>query len=686
MTPRPRIAAGLSVLVIGCLTVAGEPALAQGGADLQVTITGTSSVAQDSGSKFATLSLRNHGPNPATNVGYTIDVSNLDMNKIRFVDIECDGDPDGDGLLFCDVESGSIAPGEDLDLFMAFQRVLPLTTGVAGTVTVTATHAGPDPDQSNNSVTANVTIGAHGADFRVLVDDVRNRAVPAPGGWEETTQPISPGDHAIVTARVTNFGDRASTIPLLQVTLPPQVSFAATDPHCSHAIGDTTTSCSYGDITLAPADLHDGEEHISLVALEFVVQVAATAPPDPGPLGGGSVVAAVEVNDTAPTDNQDEFTILIGVPGEDAIAVGQLPRLAGPFPDVAQRRSDAAGRCLTVSDGDVVVRRAAGPDRYQTAVCASRITWMDHDDPDAPPGSKAEVVVLARGDKFPDALAGGPLAAYLQGPLLLTKPTELPRAVADEIDRVLAPGSVVYIMGGATAVSNELAEDLVQAGYEIFRVFGANRFETATRVAEILPETSNFFFVTGRNFPDALAAGTAAAALTLAAVHDSDPGTRPFALLLTDDEQMPPKTLDLVQRRGDQFGVWTLVTAGGAADRAAVAAFGAASLAARVAGPDRYATAAAIAELVFPDAPGGELVGEGVGLTTGQNFPDALSATAHLAIFGAPLLLTPPASLHPEAESFLAGHAGEGSYLTAFGGTSNVSSQALAEAAAAYTP
>jgi ell wall binding domain 2 (CWB2) len=147
---------------------------------------------------------------------------------------------------------------------------------------------------------------------------------------------------------------------------------------------------------------------------------------------------------------------------------------------------------------------------------------------------------------------------------------------------------------------------------------------------------------------------------------------------------MPAATSAFVTARRDQFGGWTLYTAGGRADRAAALAFGAVMLAGRFAGPDRYATAAAIAEGIFTDA-AGALVGDGAGLATGQAFPDGLSASATLALSAKPLLLTRTQPLSNPTATFLTNHAGEGDFLDVFGGTTTVSAAAVTAAETAFT-
>ena len=392
---------------------------------------------------------------------------------------------------------------------------------------------------------------------------------------------------------------------------------------------------------------------------------------------------------TTPADAADESGLAVST---STVSMASLVEVSQ---SVADARREARSSTLSMSaaepedclsvggDEALTVFRFAGDNRYETAVCVSFWSWPDHDDPDASEFA-AEAVVLARGDLFPDALAGGPLAAHAEGPLLLTPPTALHPSVAAEIERVLAPGGLVYLLGGTSALSAGVEQQLQSAGYQTKRLAGSNRYLTSIAIAEELPLTSNFFFATGQNFPDALAAGNAAAALTLGAKFDDDPETRPFAVLLTADRQMPAVIADFAEARGLHFGVWTLLTAGGQADAAAVAEFGTVNLSGRFVGANRFETATMIAEAIYTDI-GGQLVGDGVGLVTGTNFPDALAASAYLAWFAEPLLLTATSLTTPTA-AFLTGHAGEGSFLEAFGGTGAISQSVLDAAEDAFRP
>ena len=89
------------------------------------------------------------------------------------------------------------------------------------------------------------------------------------------------------------------------------------------------------------------------------------------------------------------------------------------------------------------VTRLAGSDRYATSVQVSRSAYGSSDS-----------VFIATGTKFPDGLAGGPVAALLPGPLLLVSPTQLPAVVKAELQR-LGPDRV-FVLGGTGVVSGSV--------------------------------------------------------------------------------------------------------------------------------------------------------------------------------------------------------------------------------------
>ena len=121
-----------------------------------------------------------------------------------------------------------------------------------------------------------------------------------------------------------------------------------------------------------------------------------------------------------------------------------------------------------------------GPTRIDTAVAVSRDGFAD---------GAAGAVVLARADEFIDALAGGPLAVAVDGPLLLSWADHVPAATMAELDRVLGAGGTVHVLGGDAALSSTIDDQLAAAGYQVVRHAGADRFETSVRIAEAIGGT-----------------------------------------------------------------------------------------------------------------------------------------------------------------------------------------------------
>jgi hypothetical protein len=341
-------------------------------------------------------------------------------------------------------------------------------------------------------------------------------------------------------------------------------------------------------------------------------------------------------------------------------------------------------------DGSVYAVRYAGTDRYKTSVCVSQGTWLEGTDTN--PDDQdwvADAVVLARGDTFPDALAGGPLAAQVEGPLLLTKSTTLLPEVRAEIQRVLAPNGKVYLLGSTGSLSAGVENTIKAMGYDPVRLGGSDRFKTAIAIAQAMPDTSNFFFTTGMNFPDALAAGNAAAMYTVGAKYDPSGEALPVALLFTKDSTMPAVTTQFAKDRGIEHGSWALMTAGRSGDAAAVHAFGADALLYRYVGSDRYNTAFLINQDAYTNVDDGKMFSDSVGLANGLNFPDALAGTALLAEIGAPLMLTPSNTLNSASATFLRNHAGDVEaprFVQTFGSAAVVSDSVMISARTAFTP
>jgi putative cell wall-binding protein/murein DD-endopeptidase MepM/ murein hydrolase activator NlpD len=298
-------------------------------------------------------------------------------------------------------------------------------------------------------------------------------------------------------------------------------------------------------------------------------------------------------------------------------AVGTVVRLEAGDHTVRLDVTDGAGRpadrTWTFTATDRTTRRLAGPSRFETAVAVSVAA---HPDP-----RSADAAVLARADEFADALAGAPLARVLDGPLLLSAPDVLPRQTADELRRVLRPGATVHLLGGRGALGAEVEAAVRDLGFAFVRHAGPDRFGTAAAIARELPSSAAAVVVSGQAFPDALAASVPAA-------RDGLP------VLLTAEDALPEATAEILAERD----VATATIVGGAAavgPEVERQVRGLAGHVTRVAGPDRFATAAAVLDAFFAEV-------EGVVLASGAAFPDALAGTPLAAGLGQPLLLSAP--------------------------------------------
>ena len=287
------------------------------------------------------------------------------------------------------------------------------------------------------------------------------------------------------------------------------------------------------------------------------------------------------------------------------------------------------------------VTRLEGADRYGTAIAISQAYA---------PG--VQRVYVATGTGFADALSAAPAAAKFASPLLLTTPTSMPAAVRAEIAR-LAPSQIV-IVGGPAAVSDSVATALNGIA-PVSRIAGADRFATSRAIAaNAFPTAATAFLATGMNFPDALSAGPAAS-------HFGGP-----TILVPGSAG----ALDAATKASlATLAVTTLKIAGGPSAVSSGIEADAGTLAGvtvqRIAGADRYATAAAINTNAFTPTEATSYI------AVGNNFADALVGAALAGWKDGPLYLTPTECLSPHAAS---GIRRMGSTtVTLFGGTAVLS-------------
>ena len=260
-----------------------------------------------------------------------------------------------------------------------------------------------------------------------------------------------------------------------------------------------------------------------------------------------------------------------------------------------------------------------------------------------------------------------PIAGDLRYPILLVEVDAIPAATAAQLTR-LEPGRIT-ILGGTAVIGADV--EAMAADYTdgpVDRIAGANRYETAAALVEEFMGATSFaqdgdvvaYIATGDSFADSLSLGPVA-------VVTGGP------LLLVQQDAVPDATAAALASLSPD----RIVIVGG---EAVVSAGVAEALTAftdgpvdRWAGPNRYATAAAVSSQGFPGAT------STVYMATGSDYPDALAGGVAAGMDRAPLLVVQqdcvPAEVLAEIERLGATN------VVVLGGPNAVS-----DAAAALTP
>jgi putative cell wall-binding protein len=309
----------------------------------------------------------------------------------------------------------------------------------------------------------------------------------------------------------------------------------------------------------------------------------------------------------------------------------------------------------TCTDGTAT--RVAGANRYATAVAVSKRSFPT-----------AGTVYIATGMDFPDALTTGPVAAANDAPILLVRTDSIPSETLAELDRLMPPS--IVILGGASAVSAGIDSSL-RSRYpmaNVDRIAGSDRYETAASVSRshFAPGVPAVYVAVGSNFPDALAGG-AAAAVRNAPVLLTEPGVLPAATAL-ELARLEPH--EIVILGGTSVVSSEIETQLSAFTNGAVR---------RLAGSNRLATAAAVANDGIPDTAGT------ITITTALDFPDALAATPTTS---GPLLLASDHSVHVSTASAISHFTGApcGEFEERLGPILAIGDSVMAGASKEYAP
>lgn len=248
-------------------------------------------------------------------------------------------------------------------------------------------------------------------------------------------------------------------------------------------------------------------------------------------------------------------------------------------------------------------KRLNGDNRYQTSVAISKEAF-----------NQSETAILASGESFADALAGGQLAAALKAPILLSPSKEIDGDVSAELARLGV--KKIYILGGNNTISTDIEKSLSKL-YQVDRLAGTDRYETSKEIMEETKKYGNFdkiLYVSGTSFPDALAAGAYL-------------GPNKALLLLSDGRTSGEDGLEEIAVGGENS-----LKLPGFTGR-------------RIAGANRYETALGLAKEMNQS--------EVAILASGESYPDALSAVGLAAKIESPILLSAKTNLDKGVETFL---------------------------------
>ena len=289
--------------------------------------------------------------------------------------------------------------------------------------------------------------------------------------------------------------------------------------------------------------------------------------------------------------------------------------------------------------------RIMGTNRFLTAIETSRAGW-----------ELADTVVLTRGDNYADALAGVSLAHQTDAPILLTATQRLNTDTLQEIRRLRA--SRIIILGGPSAISKGVEQELITAGLKVERIGGANRFDTAANIARRLsrnPQTA--VVVYSNDFKDALVAAPYAARLG-------------YPILLTGTKVLAAETAAVIQK----LGIKNTVIIGNQ-DQVNDAVLASLPNPVRVGNPSHQTNAVSAADYF-------QLDNKSIYMATSADFADAITGAALAAKYHSAIFLVGD-NVPPETSRYVKDKI---SSVSIFGGPSAVSYSLESTLSASTTP
>lgn len=155
------------------------------------------------------------------------------------------------------------------------------------------------------------------------------------------------------------------------------------------------------------------------------------------------------------------------------------------------------------------ISELVGNDRFDTAVKVSQTGW-----------STSQNAVLVNASSLTDALSVTPFAAQEDAPVLLSDVNNLNPTTKSEIIRLGVKN--VYVIGGTSAISENIVNELKSMGITVERISGEDRYKTSLAIANRFNNVSEIAVVNGeKGFADAVSIAPVCARDNMAIVYAS---------------------------------------------------------------------------------------------------------------------------------------------------------------------
>jgi putative cell wall-binding protein len=292
------------------------------------------------------------------------------------------------------------------------------------------------------------------------------------------------------------------------------------------------------------------------------------------------------------------------------------------------------------------VRRLGGNNRYDVSSLLADTSF-----------GSATTVIIASGEKFPDALTAAGLAGALKAPLLLVQSNRVPAQIGSRITGLGATKAIVC--GGPCSVLPSVVTDLQKRGLTVERINGKDRYEVATNVAKRIESITGgggrVYIARGDIYPDALSLSPLAFA-------------QKAPILLTQTYTLNSATRNELIR-GGYTSARIAGGEGSVSPKVAGQIAGYVPNTVRWGGATRYEVAVNVATQAVAQ---GSNTWSYVGIAKGTVFSDALCGGVAAGNMGGVILLTAPEPLTYVTSNALNAHVGDVANCDVYGGPASV--------------